>query len=278
MRYVFAILVFYLLSFSAECAEEPGDYLVIGNYEKERPAIAEGERLSRAAGVEILLLPVDVDGQPDYQLLVRLFTDEYDQARLESQLRYAGAGDMWRTSITGREPGLRSIFAVIDYDNVATVPTSPDSFTEPASVVKKNFYVAGSFRDAGQAQTLLQRLASSFEHVLVKTANVNGAEYHRVLVGPVEESAEEEYKIRTREAGVPDAWLLRDVPVEVADSQVMASVEPNIPDNEIPPRETARAPTTDRTRKTGSTQAQPEGPAIEFYNAAKMRKKPSPFF
>lgn len=138
----------------------------------------------------------------------------------------------------------------------AMVLISPDSFIEPAPVVQKDFLVVGSFRDAGQAQTLLQELADFFEQVLVKTANVNGADYHRVLVGPVDESSEEEYKIRAWGIGVLDAWILRDVQVELEDSPVA------------------------RSGKTGRIQTLLKEPAPDTgsYNAAKLRKKPSPFY
>ena len=279
--YLFPILLGCLFFSAAECAEEAGGYLVIGSYEKEQQAIAEGERFSRAVGVEILLLPVEVSGRSYYRLLVHLFTDEYDQIRLKNQLRYAGVGDMWPINITGKEPGLRSMFTVIDYDDV--VPISPQVFTEPVSVVKKNFLVTGSFRDMAKAQSLQQKLSGSFEQVLVKTARVNGVDFHRVLVGPVEVSAEEETMIRTREAGVPNAWLLRDVPIEMLDSRGVATIGSDLPAYEVgirQPAEIARDPATATSQKTSRTQTKLEDTPAEAgsYNPAKLRTTPSPFF
>lgn len=280
--YLCPILLGGLFCVAAECAQEAQDYLVIGSYEKERQAISEGEHFSRAAGVEVLLVPGDVNGQSYYRLLVHLFTDEYDQIRLESQLRYAGAGDMWRTSITGKEPGLRSLFAVVEYA-AGEIPNSTVALNDPAKTVKRNFLVAGSFRDAEKAQTRRLQLASSFVQLVVKTVNVDGVDYHRVLIGPVEASAEEEYQIRTRAAGVPDAWLLRDILVEVAGSKVPATAGSDIPDNGVavtPQDKAANEEISVTTRKISINGVHPAKTSAETgsYNPAKLRDTPGPFF
>ncbi len=286
---IFPVLLGCLFSMSAECAEEPGNYLVVGSYEDELRATETGERLSGEAGVEVLMLPVDVSGQIYYRLLVRLFTDEYDQARLKSQLRYAGVGDMWNTSITGSEPGLRSVFAVIDYEDVDldlgldvdigfdidSTSALAESFLQPTRLVKKNFLTAGSFRDAEQAEELYQELSADYEQVLVKSANVNGVDYYRVLVGPVDESSEEAFKAAARDRGIVNAWILRDVAVEVIEPSVAVDAGSDF-------REELHNITPSKTRMTSPdisrSQASPEDKEPATYNAAKLRKEPSPFF
>ncbi len=269
---IFPLLFGCLVTVSSESAEEPGNYLVVGSYEGEQRATEAGEHLSGEAGVEVLLLPVDVSGQIYYRLLVRLFTDEYDQARLKSQLRYAGVGDMWNISITGSEPGLRSVFAVVDYNDVDVegIPVLSEAFFQPTRLVKKNFIVAGSFRDAAQAGEMYLKLSPDYEQVLVKLANVKGVDYHRVLVGPVDESSEEAFKAGTLERGIVNAWILRNVSVEEEESPLTTDDLLEEPVKATPPLTKTTSPVVNRPH--------PEDKATDSYNAAKLRKEPSPFF
>lgn len=236
-------------------AQAQDTYWVVGNYPEKRQAITEGERLSGATGVEVLMLPIEVGGKTNFQLLVRLFTDEYDQARLKDQLGYAGVTDIRDTSIVGNEPGLQSLFAVLGYsgevlgssaeinftaadDTPVALPIGPsadaidtnpdsDSVTAPvdapfnvsikteATVTgKQNFLVMGSFHESSHAELLRRGLMESFDQVLVKVGRVNGTDVHRVLVGPVDESSEKEFKARAGIKGIENAWIMTGVVVD----------------------------------------------------------------
>lgn len=243
-------------------------YWVVGNYPDKRQAITEGERLSGVTGVEVLMLPIEAGGKTNFQLLVRLFTDEYDQARLKDQLRYAGVTDIRDTSIAGNEPGLQSLFAVIDYSGEVLGSTAEIEFTaavnapfnsEATVTGKQNFLVVGSFHESSHAELLRRGLTESFDQVLVMVGRVNGTDVHRVLVGPVDESAEEEFKARARTAGIESAWIMPGV---VVDSRSIAERAENA---------------AGEAKITTAPKDDPDADADPF-NLAKMRKEPGSIF
>jgi hypothetical protein len=272
---------------SDNAAHEPAGYWVIGDYPERKQAITEGERLSGVTGVEVLLRPVEVDGKTRFRLLVRLFTDEYDQARLRDQLSYAGVTDIRDTNIADNEPGLQSLFAVLDYsgevlgstsdmgfttvdDTPLAVPigasddaidknpysdsvTAPSNFpfkTETKVTEKENYLVMGSFHESSHAELMRSKLTESFGKVLVMVGKVNGLDVHRVLVGPVDESAEQDFKSRARIEGIESAWIMPGV---VVDS--LSVTEPIEVEHSATPKDD---PNNDS----------------DSFNLAKMRKKP----
>lgn len=285
MKYFILTLFACLLACSAVKADqERVTHWLVGSYPEKDQAIRVGERLSGATGVELLMLPVEVDGKPIYQLFVHLFTDEYDQARLKSQLGYAGVTDIRESNITGSEPGLQSLFAVLDYSGDVLGSTStleytlaaiPDAVT--ADVVKQNFMVMGSFRDGEHARLLQHRLSEAFNRVTVKVASVNGVAYHRVLVGPVNESTEEEYRARASAAGTANAWILRGVTVEMT-----ALTEPT--PNENPDfRESVDESITSIARSSDqavdkATEKLDSNSDADAFNLARLKKSSVPFF
>ena len=284
------------VSATENVAQAQARYWVVGNYPDKRQAITEGERLSGVTGVEVLMLPIEVGGKTNFQLLVRLFTDEYDQARLKDQLGYAGVSDIRDTSIAGNEPGLQSLFAVIDYsgevlgssaeiefstaeDIPANLPIGPsadavdknpdpDSVTAPVNAPfntqvavtgKQNFLVVGSFHESSHAESMRRGMTESFDQVLVMVGRVNGTDVHRVLVGPVDESAEEEFKTRARNKGIENAWIMPGVVVDsrsIAERAEKAAGEAKI----------TTAPKDDPDADSDS------------FNLAKMRKEPGSLF
>jgi hypothetical protein len=104
-----------------------------------------------------------------------------------------------------------------------------------------------------------RRLAESFDQVLVMVGRVNGTDVHRVLVGPVDESAEEEFKARARTAGVENAWIMPGV---VVDSLSRAERDEK---------------TAGEARITPAPKDDPDADSDAF-NLAKMRKKPGTLF
>ena len=297
-------------------------YWVVGDYPEKRQAITEGERLSGVTGVEVLMLPIEVGGKTNFQLLVRLFTDEYDQARLKDQLGYAGVTDIRDTSIAGNEPGLTSLFAVLDYsgevlgstaeldfttagDPPVKLPTGtsadaidknpdPDAVTaflnseanteansKAKATWKQNFLVVGSFHESSHAELLRLKLAESFAQVLVMVGRVNGADVHRVLVGPVDASAEEEFRARASIKGIENTWIMPGVVVDSLSIAVPAQTErSDFTKSAGEPDGSSSRPRDKATGEAKMTPARKDDPDADSdaFNLAKMRKKAGSLF
>jgi hypothetical protein len=186
-------------------------------------------------------------GEISYRLLVRLFTDEYDQVRLKSQLRFAGVEEVSEVEFTGNESELQSLFAVLDYsgevvgssesassaplesgiqvpENEPVAPSARSaplvpSHPSPVSLAKitidvsvdnpLNYLVIASFTEKAMAEKYQKRLETSFSSVFIKEASANGRTLHRVVVGPVNEEEEARYKHEAADAGIEGAWMLR---------------------------------------------------------------------
>ncbi len=284
--------------------QEQVTYWVVGSFPERDQAITEGERISGAVGIEVLMLPVAVDGQSNFRLLVRVFTDVYDQARLKIQLGYAGVTDIRDTSITENEPGLLSLFAVLDFDGEvlgstadfddsitgvaqSRQPDPPDTgisedpvpLNDSVSVLPANaaqhYLVAGSFREGRYARLLQARLEESFNNVLVKVTNINGVDYHRVLVGPVSEVSENEYRARARDAGIFNAWMLRGAAAQMAAIKEQVPNEiPVLPESDVPDSRSIQ----DTIKKIHTPADPPRQDALDVYNLARLRKTPGSFF
>jgi hypothetical protein len=280
---------------SENAAQDPAGYWLVGDYPERKQAITEGERLSGVTGVEVLLQPVEVDGKTRFRLLVRLFTDEYDQARLRDQLSYAGVTDIRDTNITDNEPGLQSLFAVLDYSGEVLGSTSdmefatvddtplekpiglsanaidknsdPDAVSAPANVPfktgttvteKQNFLVMGSFHESSHAELMRSKLTESFGKVLVMVGKVNGSDVHRVLVGPVDESAEEDFKARARIEGIESAWIMPGVVVGSLSATEPVEVERSIERKDDPNNDSDPFNLAKMRKKPGSTLLSPD--------------------
>ncbi|MFP6807927.1 MAG: hypothetical protein VB957_12235 [Pseudomonadales bacterium] len=210
----------------ADYADGADQYWVVGSFENKTEAINEGERLSGVTGVEVMMLPLIVDNNQIYRLLIRLFPDSYDQERLMTQLRYASVDGVWKISLTGGEPGLRSLFAVIDYNGEVLGSTGDNSLSRldkmPDPVFAEsmmfdtgeteNYLVAGSFRDARFAASFRSTLSEVFDSTTIRDSELDGLSYYRVLVGPVDEDSEAEIIRQAYSAGIENPWILRDVP------------------------------------------------------------------
>jgi cell division protein FtsN len=77
---------------------------------------------------------------------------------------------------------------------VSTQPLPRVAPVQPAPSMNQRGYFlqAGSFADRGNAEALRARL-SSLGQVSLATANVEGTDYHRVMVGPWASRAEAEH-------------------------------------------------------------------------------------
>ncbi len=312
MKIFLAHIVFCstLLVSGFSMAEEGGNYWVVGSYQNQAEAIEQGERLSGVTGVEVLMLPMSLEGQTIYRLLVRLFTDQYDQQRLKAQLKYSGVTDVWATEIRGDEPGLRSLFAVVDYGGEVRGSTSSkdlDSLEDyqiqdfaderveqqPVSIVateaegltaeQDNFIVLGSYRELDSALNQQVELSGQLGEVYVKKALVNGVSYHRVLAGPVSAAAEAGLIRQASELGIPNAWVWRGVRVEGAmlgePDEVTAPEQVFSPD---PAANTAgsalsgspaRSATLAEDKITGQNKSE-----TDDFNLAKLKKTSGPYF
>ena len=261
-------------------AQVQARYWVVGDYPDKRQAITEGERLSGITGVEVLMLPIEVDGKTNFQLLVRLFTDEFDQVRLKDQLGYAGVTNIRDTHITGNEPGLQSLFAVLDYSGEVLGSTAPAN-TEATVTGKQNFLVVGSFHKSSHAELLRLKLAESFAQVLVLVGRVNGADVHRVLVGPVDASAEEEFKARASIKGIENTWIMPGVVLDSLSIAVPAQTErSDFTKAAAEPDGSSSRPRDKATGEAKITTARKDGPDADSdaFNLAKMRKEAGSLF
>jgi hypothetical protein len=79
---------------------------------------------------------------------------------------------------------------------------------------------------------------------------------HRVLVGPVDESAEEEFKARARTSGVENAWIMPGVVVDSLSITDPVQIE-----------------RSDLTKSADDADADSDP-----FNLAKMRKEPGSLF
>ena len=282
---------------------DAGNYWLVGGSSNRATAIAEGERLSSATGVEVLLQSVDKNGSTSYRLLVRFFTDEYDQLRLKSQLRFAGVAEVIPTKFTGSESELQSLFAVLDYGGevLGSSEPSPMAATEntfpgepapqsisvpepirlpgpvliPGSASGAAYLVVGSFRRSEQAEKYRESLESSFSGVFIKLSSEHS--FYRVVVGPVAASEEEVYKREATAEGIEGAWMLRGGDtldaVETVSSDSIAGVSPS-PE---PSPETVLSPKVkpDSSRETGPASPEPED---DSYNLAELKAASGGFF
>lgn len=225
-----------LLPAAALAQETSGQatHWVVASYLQRSLAITEGERISAETGVEVLMLPVEVDGDANYQLLVRIVADAYDQARLRSQLKSSGVTQFHDSSISGNEPEIVSLFAVLDdsggvmgaTQNFAVsddplpadppsenVDTDLDLLSDSVSAgaadrVARRYLVVGSYRNGRHAQNLMTRLHESFDHVFAIVADVRGVDHYRVLIGPVAKFDEAELQTRISIEGIDSAWYI----------------------------------------------------------------------
>jgi hypothetical protein len=307
-RIVMNRTVFFILLLAVSIsAHGAGGYWVVGDLSDREAAIKEGERLSSATGVEVLLQPIDESGDTSYRLLVRLFTDEYDQVRLKSQLRFAGVNDVVRIELNGSESELQSLFAVIDYSGEVVgsssntlPPAEPEIIQMPAgnpesSVISgpavalttespetSNYMVVGSFRQEEEADKFRKKLEASFGDAFIKkNANSEDA-LHRVVIGPIDVAEEEEYIRRAVLSGIEGAWILRGArsarePL-VAENLVVADLDS---DSEQPEKERVSetkpglSPESDPPQMAEQVDVVPED---DGYNAAKLNTSSGGFF
>lgn len=227
-----------LLPAAALAQETSGQatHWVVASYLQRSLAITEGERISAETGVEVLMLPVEVDGDANYQLLVRIVADAYDQARLRSQLKSSGVTQFHDSSISGNEPEIVSLFAVLDDSGgvmgatqnfaVSDDPLPADPPSENVDIdldldlksdslsagsadrVARRYLVVGSYRNGRHAQTLMTRLYESFDNVFTIVADVSGVDHYRVLIGPVAKFDEVELQTRISVEGIDSAWYI----------------------------------------------------------------------
>ena len=267
LRYpLFLLLV--LIGFQSAAQES----WVVGSFQNKDKAVIEGERLSGATGVEVLLQTIETEPGDSYRLLVQPFSDEQDQARLRTQLEYAGVTDIWETDLPVNTPGIQSLFAVMNFDesefdaiaDIADIEADlgsevADTSQGSGGSVVSDFLVAGSFQGLSEAMTLMERLQPHFDEVLIREAQVGQVTYHRVLFGPVLES-KEALVSQAAAVGIDDPWTVYAVSY---DKPLMATASPRVaPVEKVPPQVSKKPAAVNDT---------------SGYNPATLRTGPSPF-
>ena len=84
--------------------------------------------------------------------------------------------------------------------------------TETGDVDAGTYVVAGSFSSSDKARALADSIIFGTHSVAVQSADVSGARYYRVLVGPVATGDEAALQAELQGQGFVGAWVLRDVP------------------------------------------------------------------
>jgi len=193
---------------------------LLGSFQNKSKAVSEGERISAATGVEVLLQTIEKDSDEVYRLLVQPFSDVQDQLRLRKQLEYAGVKDIQKTDLPIDTPDIESLFAVMDFDDIDLYGDMELEEGDPGTNLSADFLVAGSFSDENLAMALAVRLAQSFDEVLVREKMVSEKKFSRVLFGPVEGNVEA-LTAKAVGLGIRQPWLLKGVTyqVEVPESQ-----------------------------------------------------------
>ena len=122
--------------------------------------------------------------------------------------------------------------------------------------------MAGSFQEFEKANELLEQLEGIVGYsVTMRSAEVNGLTYQRVLVGPVLESEETDAMAALVAAGVTGGWILNNVEVDpfmLEPYKTSMSTRSSLPEITASP---------DRT----VTQPKEYGP--DDYNLARLKKK-----
>lgn len=127
-------------------------------------------------------------------------------------------------------------FAVI----LASNPAGADQYAHESTGVS-SYICVGSFRSEVKANNLSMSLNVAGYDVIVNSAVVNGASYHRVLIGPVPEDTEfqQEFMQWLATRGFRNTWVLRGVPEKPAGPPEQVKKQPAVqqaPIVKTPPR------------------------------------------
>lgn len=222
-------------------------YLQLGPFPNETTAMARARQISRAAGVEVWILP-RADKGGACHLLIEALPNEENQSRLTSQLRHLGLNEPEPIGWEGDTRELASVFSVVDKTRS---PVLPDDVAR----VSGYFVVVGSFKEKHLAQARRAALATEFGQARVLDARVDGQRYYRVAIGPASGGTLAELRRAIAEAGILDSWLL---------PHTGRSIEARV--------------TRRHTAASKETESADHDPAESGYNPAKLRRGPNPFW
>lgn len=230
-------------------------FQVLGSFMEPESARKEGRRIASETGLEILLYETRVEDRLQYRLLASVPQDPGYADRQEQRLAQAGIADTWTLRLPDELPFMETVFAELELSDI-------DSAAVAAP--QGNFIVAGSFREAGRAEVLVERL-SLLNPVSIVPVSISGASYQRVLVGPITPGEEASVIARLSAQGVEGAWVLR----------TSEEVVPGIPANQdiTPELRGLRIPGNPATPRASTPVRQYEGD----YNPAKLKKKSTSF-
>ncbi len=240
-------------------------FLVLGSFVDQEAARAEGGRLARETGLEILLLESRVEDRFQYRLLTGFPGDENKQQRQRRLLDASGIAESWTLRLPDELPFMETVFA-----ELSPVPDDLEKALQPAPLPQVesiespgNFVVAGSFREAGRARALVDTLLLGYP-VTVRETVISTEPYYRVLVGPVSAAEEPVVIAKLSELGIPGAWVLRAI-----------SETPS-----LVPQEQDMTPPLRGLKIPGSPASSVRSRAHEYegdYNPAELKKKTRDF-
>lgn len=226
LRRLLAVFILLVMQALPSFADEAW---IVGSYQDRQAAISEGERLSIASGVEVLLKTQEESIQPRYQLLLRPLEDENDKLRLAQQLRQLGVARLTPVEISMEADNIDSILTAMSLLN--DVEAELDRQNAGLNQATGSFLVAASYRRLADATRYQATLQDNFESVIVKAALVNGTQYHRVMIGPLEEPVSD-IEAKANALGLAGLWRLDnvtfDMPTTGMEADAESSVEPQI--------------------------------------------------
>ena len=228
-------------------------FWVLGSFLEEDVARVDGSRISKDAGIEVLLFEVIVNARVQYRLLTRVLVVSSDEALLRQQLTKVGVPDPWALRFDDDVPYMETIFSDLGAGNTLSVTELAeidlllsdfdDEYGEEALAnmgtpaedissglvsttsdeLEVNYVVLGSYESTENANYFVSKLGNAFPEILsyeltVQRKQVSGKIFYRVMVGPLLPIEENDLMGALSEWGIRDAWVLQRTiaPVDIS--------------------------------------------------------------
>lgn len=178
-------------------SRQPQSYWVVGSYRNQQIALAQSEELSRDTGMDVMVAPASVAAEAVYRLVISAMEDAEGQQRQRAQLSSVGIEKPWLIRLDYLET---MIYA--DYYDVELSPLK--------------YIVLGSYEDRSEAELFATAMDEKIGLTSsIRSVEVNGKIYQRVLIGPYYSVDETQYTRRlVMDAGIEDSWILTESSTE----------------------------------------------------------------
>ena len=210
-------------------------YWLIGSFNDRSDAISAAQQISADTGLDVYLQ----GSGSRYRIMTGVADNQPDRQAMRAQLMAAGVTDIYMLTYDQKKPSLMLVNPPMmtteadlpAEDPVARVPaggTSGDldefddiDLAEIDAMLndydedmtgEASYLVVGSFLDTEKADEVVISINITGYNVIVRSAMVNGSQYHRVLVGPVSDSDEVDVRQKLSALGFDGVWILRGIP------------------------------------------------------------------